>query len=303
MAFTYTDSDKIVLEAWGKFKVKLLEAVEPGDLLSFYNTDATYAVQFADESDSQRADCFAVEGGAAGDTITAALAVVCSTIPTIGDRGDPTAVYFAASTDYLGAPLYLGESGKPESDVGTTYKQQIGRLIARDQIYMSVMPTSNLETSTFLGTITPTSSDGAALGTGSLMWSDLFLASGGVINFNNGNFTITHSAGALTLSGVVIILGALYLGAGVNVTGAGIFNSGISVAGTTTVQALVAGGGASVAGTCNLQTVIVGSSLAIAAGGTLTLPQTVSATQLPAADPSVAGELYVDSGTVKRSSG
>lgn len=44
----------------------------------------------------------------------------------------------------------------------------------------------------------PTSSDGAALGSTSKMWSDLFLASGGVINWNNGNATITHSTGLLT---------------------------------------------------------------------------------------------------------
>lgn len=49
----------------------------------------------------------------------------------------------------------------------------------------------------------PTSSDGAALGTSSLMWADLFLASGGVINWNNGNFTITHSAGLLTMNGAM----------------------------------------------------------------------------------------------------
>lgn len=63
------------------------------------------------------------------------------------------------------------------------------------------------------------------------------------------------------------------------------------------------GGGASIAGTTDLQTVIVGSSLAIAAGGLLTIPQKTSATQLPSADPAVAGELWVDAGTVKRSAG
>ncbi len=47
----------------------------------------------------------------------------------------------------------------------------------------------------------PTSNDGAALGTTALMWSDLFLASGGVINFNNGDVTATHSADALTFQG------------------------------------------------------------------------------------------------------
>jgi hypothetical protein len=47
----------------------------------------------------------------------------------------------------------------------------------------------------------PTSSDGAALGTSALMWSDLFLASGAVINFNNGDVTMTHSANTLAFGG------------------------------------------------------------------------------------------------------
>ena len=59
------------------------------------------------------------------------------------------------------------------------------------------------------GTLSPVSSDGSALGSASLMWSDLFLANGAVINFNNGNVTMTHSAGALTLnSGVNMKAGA-----------------------------------------------------------------------------------------------
>lgn len=39
----------------------------------------------------------------------------------------------------------------------------------------------------------PSSNDGASLGTSSLMFSDLYLASGAVINFNNGNVGITHN--------------------------------------------------------------------------------------------------------------
>lgn len=46
-------------------------------------------------------------------------------------------------------------------------------------------------------------SDAFALGSATKMWSDLFLASGAVINFNAGNFTATHSAGALTFSGSI----------------------------------------------------------------------------------------------------
>tara|TARA_R100000329_G_scaffold36136_1_gene33995 strand:+ start:41 stop:1198 length:1158 start_codon:yes stop_codon:yes gene_type:complete len=52
--------------------------------------------------------------------------------------------------------------------------------------------------------LTPGTSDGTALGTTSLMWSDLFLASGGVMNFNNGNVTMTHSADTLTVVGATV---------------------------------------------------------------------------------------------------
>ena len=46
--------------------------------------------------------------------------------------------------------------------------------------------------------LSPGTSDGTALGTTSLMWSDLFLADAAVINFNNGNVTLTHSSAKLT---------------------------------------------------------------------------------------------------------
>lgn len=46
----------------------------------------------------------------------------------------------------------------------------------------------------------PVSNDGAALGSGSVSWSDLFLASGALVNFANGNAVITHSSGILTVS-------------------------------------------------------------------------------------------------------
>ncbi len=49
--------------------------------------------------------------------------------------------------------------------------------------------------------LAPTFTDTLALGTSSLMWADLYLASGGVINWDNGNVLLTHAAGRLTLSG------------------------------------------------------------------------------------------------------
>lgn len=49
--------------------------------------------------------------------------------------------------------------------------------------------------------IFPFANDGGALGSASLSWSDLFLASGGVINFSNGNVTVTHSTSTITMAG------------------------------------------------------------------------------------------------------
>jgi len=61
--------------------------------------------------------------------------------------------------------------------------------------------------------LTPHVSDGVSLGTGSLMFSDLFLASGSVVNFNNGDMTITHASNQLTISGGKTTINTLELGA------------------------------------------------------------------------------------------
>jgi hypothetical protein len=51
------------------------------------------------------------------------------------------------------------------------------------------------------GSIEPTANDGGALGSASLAWSDLFLAAGGVLNWDAGAVTVTEGgAGANTLA-------------------------------------------------------------------------------------------------------
>jgi hypothetical protein len=47
----------------------------------------------------------------------------------------------------------------------------------------------------------PVSNDGAALGTTALQWSDLFLAEGGVINWDNGDLLVTQTGNTLAFSG------------------------------------------------------------------------------------------------------
>lgn len=68
-----------------------------------------------------------------------------------------------------------------------------------------------LNTPTVGTSILPTATDTAALGSATVMWSDLFLASGAVINFNNGDVTLTHSADALTFGGVTVVMGELQI--------------------------------------------------------------------------------------------
>lgn len=103
------------------------------------------------------------------------------------------------------------------------------------------------DSATFAQNLTPATSDGAALGTGALMWSDLFLASAGVINFNNGNMTITHAAGNLAVAGgtfdlTVASLGAADIGFPVTVTVSAPNNqSGMSAYFDATINGTTAG--------------------------------------------------------------
>lgn len=69
----------------------------------------------------------------------------------------------------------------------------------------------------FQGDSNPSTDDGQALGTTALRWSDLFLALGAVINFNNGDVALTHSADNLAVSG-----GVLEAAGGLNVSGGGL---------------------------------------------------------------------------------
>jgi hypothetical protein len=66
---------------------------------------------------------------------------------------------------------------------------------------ISVADTTNNISGT--GSIVPASNDGGAIGSATLAYSDLFLASGAVVNFDNFDVTITHGTNALTFAGAV----------------------------------------------------------------------------------------------------
>lgn len=70
------------------------------------------------------------------------------------------------------------------------------------------------DNATFADTVTfnigllPDANDGAYLGSTAKSFSDLFLASGGVINWDNGDITLTHGLNTLTLGGGDLALGS-----------------------------------------------------------------------------------------------
>lgn len=141
----------------------------------------------------------------------------------------------AADSVYL-TPLLTGNKGadgsgspaNPSASIGLTAVNGVATTYIRSDgapaLDQSISPTWS-GTHKFTNAPVPTTSGGAALGTTSLQWSNVFLASGAVVNYANGNFTITHSSGALTMSGTLSLgtsnaftCGTIELGAATDTT-------------------------------------------------------------------------------------
>jgi len=138
VAFTYTDKNQKRTVRTGKaYKATVNAAVAVGDLLAPANANTSSTFKLADDSDRTKAVTVALEAStSAGEEISVSDWAELETQDTIGAAGAVTEVYFAASSDFLGAPLYLGESGKPSSSQGTA-GQQIGILTARKRILVN----------------------------------------------------------------------------------------------------------------------------------------------------------------------
>jgi len=132
-----------------------------------------------------------IVGGTNGPAVEAASDVAGDGLDA--SVGDGTlAINVAAAqttiTSILATDIKIGEDDETKIDF-------------EDDNKINFYANNNKEVELAENSLSPGSSDGTALGTTSLMWSDLFLANGGVINFNNGNASITHAAGRLTVSG------------------------------------------------------------------------------------------------------
>jgi hypothetical protein len=157
-----------------------------------------------------------LDGGASGNTnkeavhdlatlfAGAGMTATSSVLNVIGGDGitanaNDVAITAAQTTvtSVYNASLKMGRDSQNLIDFATTDDKIILRVANVDEVELVA------------NVLQPTTSDGVALGTGSLMWSDLFLASGSVINFNNGDITATHSANTLTFAGGTVATAAL----------------------------------------------------------------------------------------------
>jgi hypothetical protein len=114
--------------------------------------------------------------------------------------------------------IFLGATGYALFDVGNAQFKLSG-----------VDMTTNAPVVITDSTATSSTSTGALIVTGGIATAaditcgdDLFMSSGGVINFNAGNLTLTHSSGTLTNSGILVNTGAITASAGLTATTGGV---------------------------------------------------------------------------------
>lgn len=176
-------------------KSQLDTAVSDGNVL--YVGDVT---QYTDEMAQDAVGAMATNGtfvsltySDATPSLTADLSATGTPSATTYLRGDNT---WASSSDFA---LKSGDL----SQFASTTSAQMRTLISDEQGTGLMVFNAN---PAFAGSITPVVNDGSTLGSTSLQWADLFLASGGVINWANGNATLTHSTGALAFSAVPLTI-------------------------------------------------------------------------------------------------
>lgn len=78
--------------------------------------------------------------------------------------------------------------------------EQIATLLALATSGAATAALDNLSAVAINTALLPGTDNSIALGSSSKQWSDLFLGSGALLNFNNGNVVVTHSSGVLTVS-------------------------------------------------------------------------------------------------------
>ena len=140
-----------------------------------------------------------VATGTAGQILTSNGAGAAPTFQNNAGGGASTALDNLAS---VAINTSLVSDTDSTDDLGSSSKYWANAYI--DKLYLNATATidgasaGNLQ---IVGNIIPATSDAVALGSTTKMFSDLFLASGAVVNFDNGDLTLTHSSNLLKIAG------------------------------------------------------------------------------------------------------
>lgn len=141
--------------------------------------------------------------GAAATTPTATLTnttdnAAVRVLRLDGDRATP------AANDSLYVSYFLSNASGTQTEFArlTILGSTVTAGAEAGQIRLGVMSAGSLTTYAVLqpALFYPAANDGAALGAGTVAWSDLFLASGGLLNWNNGNVVVTHTSGFIDVT-------------------------------------------------------------------------------------------------------
>ena len=102
----------------------------------------------------------------------------------------------------IGADLGLGDGITAPTFAALSADGNSALLLAHNNTYANIISTAGDLLLHIAGAnLAPSADDGAALGISGQEFSDLFLNTGGVINFEAGDVTATHAANALTFAG------------------------------------------------------------------------------------------------------
>ena len=169
---------------------------------AFYGVDVTVTgdLTIASEDLALGDDC-SLEFGASTDVTMTWLGStnILAILPATDDTG---AIQFGNGTKDMDVKIFLGSaSNYVDFNVGDSQMALVGVDITTGSPVVITDATATSSTSTGALIVT----GGIATAADITCGDDLFMSNGGVINFNAGNVTVTHSAGALACTGALTI--------------------------------------------------------------------------------------------------
>jgi len=153
------------------------------------------------------------------DGVTATLSPISSDAAALGSTSNQWSDLFLADAGVInwdnGDMTLTNASNEIQVDGGDlviegTNKVGFGGAPSTDYIQKStdlkIVAAADVEINAGGSNVKPSADDGAALGLSGTAFSDLFLASGGVVNWNEGDMTLTHSTNAITVGGGKLVV-------------------------------------------------------------------------------------------------